>query len=70
MMRERQSGSTFTLDVVPLSEELQHVKPGVVTRNGVAVNLWMDEEHLFGLAGEVQLQDQTSQPFPQDLPNR
>jgi hypothetical protein len=70
IMRERQSGSTFTLYVVPLSEELRHVKLGVVTRNGVAVKLWLDEEHLFGLAGEAQLQDQTSQPSPQNLPNR
>jgi hypothetical protein len=52
IMRERQSGSTISLYVVPLSEELEHVKPGMITRHGVAVRLWKDHDRLFGLAAE------------------
>jgi hypothetical protein len=52
IMQERQSGSTISLYVVPLSEELRHVKPGMITRHGVAVRLWKDHDRLFGLAAE------------------
>ncbi len=46
----RKNGTVHTLYVLPISDDIKSVKPGVYETNGIQVELWTDQTLLYGLA--------------------
>ena len=46
----RKNGAIHTLYVLPMSEDIKDVEPGVYETNGVRIELWTDQSLLYGLA--------------------
>lgn len=44
------NGTIHTLYVLPMSEDIKSVKPGVYETNGIRVELWIDQMLFYGLA--------------------
>ncbi len=49
-LKDRQHGSTHTLYVMALTRDFRNVKHETFYRDGVIVELWTDDERIFGLA--------------------
>ena len=46
----RKNGTIHTLYVLPMSDDIKDVEPGVYETNGVQIELWTDQSLLYGLA--------------------
>ncbi len=46
----RKNGTIHTLYVLPMSDDIKSVKPGVYETNGIRIELWTDQTLLYGLA--------------------
>ena len=49
-LNHRNSGTIYTLYVLPMDDDTKDVEPGVYETNGVQVELWTDQMLLYGLA--------------------
>ncbi len=53
-LKDRQHGDTHTLYVMELTRVFRNVKHETFYRDGVIVELWTDDERIFGLASDVR----------------